>query len=73
MQLFVPAKLGVEMDALTAVSTAPLTVHNVCEAVDKTMLIYTLPGSVKAVREYTEEILRTLPHSLLMLHGINSH
>ena len=37
------------------------------------MLIYTLPGSVKAVREYTEEILRTLPHSLLMLHGINAH
>jgi len=37
------------------------------------MLVYTLPGSVKAVREYTEEILRTLPHSLLMLHGINSH
>lgn len=36
-------------------------------------LIYTLPGSVKAVREYTEEILRTLPHSLLMLHGINAH
>ncbi len=37
------------------------------------MLIYTLPGSVKAVREYTEEILRTLPHSLLMLYGINAH
>jgi len=37
------------------------------------MLIYTLPGSVKAVREYTEEILRTLPHSLLMIHGINAH
>ncbi len=37
------------------------------------MLIYTLPGSVKAVREYTEEILHTLPHSLLMLHGINAH
>ena len=36
-------------------------------------LIYTLPGSVKAVREYTEDILRTLPHSLLMLHGINAH
>ncbi len=36
-------------------------------------LVYTLPGSVKAVREYTEEILRTLPHSLLMLHGINAH
>jgi molybdenum cofactor synthesis domain-containing protein len=37
------------------------------------MLVYTLPGSVKAVREYTAEILRTLPHSLLMLHGINAH
>lgn len=36
-------------------------------------LVYTLPGSVKAVREYTTEILRTLPHSLLMLHGINAH
>lgn len=37
------------------------------------VLVYTLPGSVKAVREYSEEILRTLPHSLLMLHGINNH
>ena len=36
-------------------------------------LIYTLPGSVKAVREYTVEILRTLPHSLLMMYGINAH
>ncbi len=36
-------------------------------------LVYTLPGSVKAVREYVEEILKTLPHSLLMLHGINAH
>jgi molybdenum cofactor synthesis domain-containing protein len=37
------------------------------------MLVYTLPGSVKAVREYTGEILRTLPHSLLMIHAINAH
>ena len=37
------------------------------------MLIYTLPGSVKAVREYTEEILRTLPHSLHMIKGIDAH
>ncbi|MEE9368842.1 MAG: MogA/MoaB family molybdenum cofactor biosynthesis protein [Pontiella sp.] len=37
------------------------------------MLIYTLPGSVKAVREYTEEILRSLPHSLLMVKGIDAH
>ncbi len=38
-----------------------------------TTLVYTLPGSVKAVREYMHEILRTLPHSLLMIHGINAH
>lgn len=38
-----------------------------------TTLVYTLPGSVKAVREYMQEILRTLPHSLLMIHGIDSH
>lgn len=35
--------------------------------------IYTLPGSVKAVREYTAEILRTLEHAVFMIHGINSH
>ena len=35
--------------------------------------IYTLPGSVKAVKEYTAEILRTLEHTLLMLHGIDAH
>jgi len=35
--------------------------------------IYTLPGSVKAVKEYTAEILRTLEHAIFMLHGINSH
>lgn len=35
--------------------------------------IYTLPGSVKAVKEYTVEILRTLEHTLLMLHSINAH
>ena len=36
-------------------------------------LIYTLPGSVKAVDEYMTEILRTLKHTLLMFHGIDSH
>jgi len=36
-------------------------------------LIYTLPGSVKAVEEYMTEILRTIKHTLLMLHGIDSH
>jgi len=37
------------------------------------MLVYALPGSVKAVREYTAEIVKTLEHSLFMLYGINSH
>jgi len=36
-------------------------------------LIYVLPGSVKAVREYCTEILPTLTHSLKMLHGIDDH
>lgn len=36
-------------------------------------LIYTLPGSVKAVDEYMTEILRTVKHTMLMLHGIDSH
>jgi molybdopterin adenylyltransferase len=36
-------------------------------------LIYTLPGSVKAVEEYMTEILKTVRHTLLMLYGIDSH
>jgi molybdopterin adenylyltransferase len=36
-------------------------------------LIYTLPGSVKAVEEYMTEILRTLKHTVLMQYGIDSH
>jgi molybdopterin adenylyltransferase len=36
-------------------------------------LIYTLPGSVKAVDEYMTEILKTLKHTLLMQYGIDSH
>ena len=36
-------------------------------------LIYTLPGSVKAVDEYCAEILPVLRHSILMLHGIDAH
>ena len=38
-----------------------------------TTLVYTLPGSVKAVREYMEVILRSLGHALQMIHGIDSH
>ena len=36
-------------------------------------LIYTLPGSLKAVGEYMEEILKTLRHTILMQYGIDSH
>jgi len=36
-------------------------------------LIYTLPGSVRAVNEYMSEILKTLKHAVLMKHGIDSH
>ena len=39
----------------------------------KKSLIYALPGSVKAVREYTEEILQTVEHSIFMLRDINTH
>ena len=35
--------------------------------------IYTLPGSVKAVKEYMEEITKTLKHLYLMKMGIDSH
>lgn len=36
-------------------------------------LIYTLPGSPKAVKEYAGEILQTIEHALRMLHGIDAH
>ncbi len=36
-------------------------------------LIYCMPGSVKAVTEYCNEILPTIEHSIYMLEGIDSH
>ena len=36
-------------------------------------LIYSLPGSVKAVEEYMTEILKTLKHTVYMQYGIDSH
>ncbi len=36
-------------------------------------LIYTLPGSLKAVEEYMTEILRTLKHTIYMQYGIDTH
>jgi len=36
-------------------------------------LIYTLPGSLKAVSEYMTEILKTLEHTFMMQYGIDTH
>jgi len=36
-------------------------------------LIYTLPGSLKGVDEYMGEILLTIEHLILMLHGLDIH
>lgn len=36
-------------------------------------LIYTLPGSVRAVEEYMTEILKTLKHTVYMQYGIDKH
>lgn len=35
--------------------------------------IYTLPGSLKAVREYVTEITAIVEHAVLMLHDIDNH
>src|ERR1035437_10015168 len=36
-------------------------------------LVYTLPGSVRAVEEYMVEILKTLRHTIYMQYGIDTH
>ena len=36
-------------------------------------LIYTLPGSVRAVEEYMTEIVKTLKHTVYMQYGIDKH
>ena len=36
-------------------------------------IVYTLPGSVKAVTEYMSEITKTMEHTVFMLHGIDKH
>jgi len=46
--------------------------RSVAGILDKT-LIYAMPGSPKAVKEYLDEILPTLEHSLRMIYGIDNH
>ncbi len=36
-------------------------------------IIFTLPGSVKAVEEYLNEIFKTLEHLIYIIHGLNVH
>jgi len=35
--------------------------------------LYALPGSVRAVEEYLGEILKTIEHTIFMMHGFDSH
>ena len=44
----------------------------VAGVIDKT-LVYTLPGSVKAVHEYMSEIVKTMEHTFCMLYGVDRH
>lgn len=37
------------------------------------MLVFTLPGSPKAIKEYCDEIFKQLDHAWLMLYGIDGH
>lgn len=46
--------------------------RSVAGLINNTM-IFTLPGSVKAVNEYMSEITKVLRHLLLMLYGIDAH
>ena len=46
--------------------------HGVAGVMGKT-LVYAMPGSVKAVKEYTVEILTTMKHLFFMIHGIDNH
>jgi molybdopterin adenylyltransferase len=46
--------------------------RSVAGTIGKT-IIFALPGSVKAVEEYMNEIIKVLDHLILMLNDINSH
>ncbi|HDQ14575.1 MAG TPA: MOSC domain-containing protein [Sediminispirochaeta sp.] len=43
--------------------------RSICAMVGST-IVYTLPGSVKAVEEYLREIFRSVDHLITMVHGI---
>ena len=49
-----------------------LVSRSIAAVKDKT-IIYALPGSCKAVAEYTPEILQTVEHLFFMLHELDTH
>jgi len=49
-----------------------LITRSIAGVINNTM-VYCLPGSVKAVTEYTNEILKTIDHIFLMLNNIDNH
>ncbi len=55
-----------------AVKTQALLSRSVAGVMGKT-LVFTLPGSVKAVNEYMDEILKSMLHLEYMLHGLDVH
>jgi molybdenum cofactor synthesis domain-containing protein len=62
---FIRIKYGTEMPAaLLSRGVAGITGNS---------LIYTLPGSVRAVEEYMTEILKTLRHTIYMQYGVDKH
>jgi len=46
--------------------------RSVAGTIGKT-IVYSLPGSDKAVKSYMEEILKTFEHTLFMINGIDIH
>jgi len=49
------------------------SVAGVMSRADGQTLLYTLPGSVRAVAEYLAEITKTLEHLIFMIHGVDVH
>ncbi len=51
---------------------AALISRSIAGVIGKT-LVYCLPGSQKAVNEYLDEILKTVEHSMYMIHQLDIH
>jgi molybdenum cofactor synthesis domain-containing protein len=47
--------------------------RSVAGLIGNNSLIFVLPGSVRAVREYMSEILKVMEHAIYMVHGLDLH